>query len=99
MKGIIQIEFDYTHGYLSSYSEVLEDIKADKHMIFTNCLNFFSFDYLGKGYDVIVRKLNGQKIVLSELLENTGVYTDKEIRKAHNVYKMLLAGAIRFRGE
>lgn len=56
----------------------------------TNCLDFFSFD---TECEVKVIKRNGNYILKSELLQNTCIYTEKEIRVSHNIHRMLVAGS------
>jgi hypothetical protein len=73
----------------------------------TYCLDFFSFEYLDMGWDVVMYKNDNKTyemyevIRLSELLdpEKRKQYTDKEIRKSHNVLKMFKAGAFKLKGE
>lgn len=94
----IVILYDYTNRKCRSYMDVKEDIKNNKDVIFTNCLSFFSQTYYHThGYDVIVLKKDCSKIIMSELLSNKHEYTAKWIRREHNLYKMLLAGAFMFK--
>lgn len=96
MKWII-IQWDFSRN-VKSYIEGLELIKKGANEINTNCLNFFSFSYLSREYDVKVVKQNGDYIILSELLtDKENEYTTKEIRWAHNIHKLLLAGALDFK--
>ena len=60
---VIPLDFSNISG-LKSYEEVLKAIEQGKKLIYTNCLDFFSFYYLDKGYDVEVIKKNGEYIVL-----------------------------------
>lgn len=90
----IHIFLDHVPYGTCSYEEVLKRIEEKREVIFTNCTVFFDFDYLDKGYDVIVFS-GGKSIVLSELLGDN-IYTVKHIRRAHNVHKMLMAGALKF---
>jgi hypothetical protein len=96
---MIIIPFDYSDSDKSlSYIEVLESIKKDEKLIITHCLEFFSFFYLDKGYDVKVIKRNGDYILLSELLTDTeNTYTQKQIRKAHNVKRLLTSNSLTFK--
>lgn len=97
MKKII-IQYDYSRGEVLSYIGVLKQIEAGAPLIYTNCLEFFSFTYLDQGYEVEVRNTNGDYIKLSELLEDTkNEYTYKEIRKAHDVRKLLVANHFWFK--
>lgn len=80
-----------------SYAQVNQAIKRGQKSIVTNCLNFACFDYLKKGYEILVVKCEDNTgIVLSELLENNRPYTDKQIREAHNIQKMIIAGGLEF---
>lgn len=83
----------------------LEQVRAlikeqHKGNIITNCLEFAQFDYLDEGYQVEVVRYNEdnqvEKVVLSELLDNNRNYTVKEISRAQNVQKMVVAGALNF---
>jgi len=80
---MINIHFDFTDGSELSYEEGME---AEKDFN-TNCLAFFSFDVKD---DVKVIKKDGSYILKSELL-GTSDYTDREIRLAHNIEKILRA--------
>lgn len=95
---LIIIPFDYNNvENPKSYMETLEAIEKQEGIIYTNCLDFFSFYYLEKGYDVKVVKQNGDFILLSELLTDTeNLYTRKEIRKAHDARRMLIANTFQF---
>lgn len=85
-----------------SYEQVDEAIEKKQPHIITNCLDFACFDILEMhGYDVIVQRWDKDLkqhafIVLSELLENNRPYSDRQIRKAHNIQKMIKAGALYF---
>ena len=97
MKEVI-ILYDYADDTkLASYIEVLKKIKDKDSYIVTNCITFFNFNLLDKGYDVKVVKKNGEYILLSELLHGDSTYTEREIRKTHNVYKMLIADCFSFK--
>ena len=85
-----------------SYEQVLKAIDHEQQSITTYCLDFASFHYLSKGYDIRVFRTddktgNLQMIVLSELLENKRPYSpEKEIRRAHNIPKMIRGQALLF---
>jgi len=87
---MITINFDFTTGNEISYLEG----KEKKTDFTTNCLQFFSFDTPD---NVIVRLKDGRYIDRDELLENTGEYTDKKIRKEHDIRKILVANGFSFR--
>jgi hypothetical protein len=87
--------------------ERVESGLAHYSTILTYCLDFFSFDYLDKGWDVVMYRCDNiidemyEVLRLSELLdpEKRKQYIDKEIRKSHNVLKMFKAGAFKLKGE
>ncbi len=81
---MIHIHYDFTDGTEVSYAEGL--ILGDNFN--TCCLDFFNFDI---EQDVIIIKRDGSKISKNHLLENTGCYTKKEIRKTHDIQKMFKA--------
>lgn len=107
MKKEIRIYLSHKQD-VSSYGEVQCLIDFDTDIINTYCLDFFSWEYYDKGYDVVMLKYNQlepfmyiELIRLSELLdpEKRKQYTDKEIRKSHDVLKMFKAGAFKLKGE
>jgi len=84
---MITIHFDFTDGTEVSYAEGFNLL--NKGIPFsTHCLDFFSFDY----GDVRLVKNDGSYISVQELLKNTGEYTNKQIRKEHNIRKVLGRG-------
>jgi hypothetical protein len=87
---MIVIYFDFTDGTEVSYKEGID--KADNFT--TNCLDFFSFDT--KVDDVVVLRKDGKYISRNKLLLNDGTHTNKEIRKTHNIHKMLVSGSFNF---
>ena len=87
---MITIHFDFTDGTELSYIKGFE--LGDNFT--TCCLDFFSFDT--NVDDVIVLCNDGSKISRNELLLNDGRYTDKQIRKSHNIHRMLVAGSFKF---
>jgi len=86
---MITIHYDFTDGTEVSFIEGKELGDA----FTTNCLNFFNFD---NDVEVIVLKKDGSKISSLKLLENTGLYTEKNIRIVHNIEGMLISGAFNF---
>ena len=88
---MITIHYDYKVGNELSYAEGVE---AGDHFT-TNCLDFFTTD--NPANDVIVLKHNGDYISRNELLAGDTQYTLKEIRRAHNIHKMLVAGSFKFK--
>lgn len=87
----IEVHYDYTSGTEVSYQEGLAIVKQGKGFT-TCCLEFVCSDYL-KTHRVIVITKRRAYIDLEELMDNTGIYTDKEIRPEHNLRKMLVANA------
>lgn len=86
---MITIHIDYIDGTESSYEEgvVLQDNFT------TNCLTFFSNNFT-KCDNVVVVDRHGRSIDRNELMSNKGFrYTNKEMREAHNIYKMLVANS------
>jgi hypothetical protein len=77
-----------------AHDSVIREMRKGTDIIFTHDPWFFQFDTLKEGYDVVVLR-DDKEVVLSELLnpETREKYIQKEIRWAHNVYKMLMAGA------
>ena len=82
----VTIHWDFTDGTELSF---IEGLKAKKDFT-TCCTHFFHFQY--EDFDVTVVKKDGAYINSLELLEgNSGGYTIKGIRKAHNIEKLLIA--------
>jgi len=78
---MITIHFDFTDGTELSYYEGI--LKKDNFK--TNCLDFFQFDT--NVDEVIVVKKNGTKISRNNIQN----HTTKQIRREHNLHKMLVA--------
>jgi hypothetical protein len=95
----INIYVDETDIKVQSHNKVKEMIKDGVNVINTHCLNFFCFDnFLLRNYEVIIHNGEGGYIKISELLGDAKDYgVDKELRKVHNVYKMFIAGAFKFK--
>ncbi len=112
----IRIYLDHKQ-FVKSYNEAKTLIESGVDIIETYCLDFFSFDYLDKGYDVVIynsgikthkdyamlrdlfqERVHIEVLRLSELLdpEKSKKYTNKAIRREHNVLKMFKAGAFEF---
>lgn len=85
-----------------SYEQVLRAIDHQQSNIVTYCLDFASFHYLSKGYEIRVIRNDDKEqsytvINVSELLENKRPYSpEKEIRRAHNIPKMIKGQALLF---
>ena len=84
---MIIIHYDFVLKTEVSYKEglLLEDNFT------TNCLDFFCTDC--KATDVVIINKKGKYISRNELLQNKGNYTNKQIRKEHNILKMFKAGS------
>jgi hypothetical protein len=92
---MIEIYMDYTNDECKPYREVIDAIAHGQTNICTCCTDFFSFSYLDAGYDVkVIWAKDDQTIQMSKLLdpEYSKTWTNKEIRKVHNLHKMLIAG-------
>ena len=88
MNNVITIHYDFTDGTELSYIEGLEC----KVGFTTCCLEFF--DTYNENCTVI--KKDGSQVSVRELMKNTGLHIDKDIRKAHNLRRMLVGNALRF---
>ena len=87
---MIKIHYDFTNGTEVSYQEGL-DLKDN---FTTNCLDFFNFDE--EVDDVIVIDKFGNTLRRNSLLISNP-YIIKEIRKSHNIQKMLKANSFNWR--
>lgn len=87
---MIIINYDFTTGREISY---IEGILLNDNFE-TNCLDFFSFDI---NTEVKVLKKDNSYILKNELLINNTDYCIKEIRKNHNIQKMLKANSFNFK--
>lgn len=98
---VIDIHWDYTSDTDVSYIEGLESLKNNKDFT-TCCLEFIGYYFsLEQNSEIIIRKKNGNYIIVSELYSNTDdikkkYKIQKEIRAAHNIKKMIIAGSISF---
>ncbi len=94
----IMIFWDYTEPECVSYQEGLRLMQKELNFC-TNVLDFFSFSALKQlsGKDIIIYSKDGSYISVMELLTNKGNYTKKEIRPAHNIRKMLVAGSFQWK--
>lgn len=80
---MITILWDFTTGKEVSYQE---GIKL-KDNFTTNCLDFFNMDI--EVDEVLVLRSNGKRISRKNIQQ----HANKEIRKEHNIHKMLVAGS------
>ena len=86
---MIKIHYDFTDGTEVSYKEGMEL----KDGFTTNCLDFFNWDE--ETDDVVVVNHRGNILSRNGLLV-PGAYTIKEIRKTHNIQKMLKANSFKW---
>ena len=89
---MITIHIDFVASNEVSYIEGLELLHNNPQATFnTNCLTFFSNTW---ETNVIVIDRHGRSIDRDELMSNTGYkYTDRQMRKGHNIYNMLISNA------
>jgi len=85
MDQVIEIRWDFTKGDELSYSQG----KECKDDFATNCLEFFSMD----NPCAYVVRMDNKKITVQALLKNDKKHINKEMRKSHNIRKMLVSGA------
>lgn len=78
-------------------NDVYECIYNNVSEISTYDISFFCFDYLLQfDYNVIILSNDGI-LDLWEIYNNVPGYTDREIRPAHNVYKLYKSDAFTFK--
>ena len=87
---MIKIHLDFSTGEEISYLEGKRKLTDFS----THCLQFFNE---ATHDDVVVLRKDGRYILKSELMVGDSFYTDKEIRGAHNITKMLIAAAFKFK--
>lgn len=80
---MIKIHWDFTDGTEVSYIQGIEL----KDNFTTHCLDFFNMDI--EVDDVVVIRNDGLKISR----KNIQNHTNKEIRQAHNIHKMLVSNS------
>jgi YD repeat-containing protein len=83
------------HEDAISYLDVKHAIEQEQVTIHTYCLEFFGSHY--ENYEVVVHNGEGGIIIRSEVLNNVGGYTNKQIREEHNLTKLLLGGCFTFK--
>jgi hypothetical protein len=89
IKRYIFVHWDYSDGTELSYIEGLNS----KTSFTTNVLDFFSFDT--EATDVIITRANDNKEIRRSNIQNYS--PDKEIKKEHNLVKLLKAGTLIFK--
>lgn len=88
---MIIIHWDYSTGSEKSYAEVKQALASHYgQLIHTHVLDFFN---TSTPVPVWVLKEDGSYIDRDELRSGQGEYTPRDIRKEHNIHKMLIAGA------
>lgn len=94
---VINIILDESTGAYMSYFEVLKAIEdGNMSSLYTHCTTFFRPHLLDKVEDVIVYG-GGSKLSLKAVLnDKENKYIFKDIRRAHNTEKILLAGGFIF---
>jgi len=86
---IVRIHVDFTDGTELSY---VESKRATSDFT-TCCLDFFN---IKKEYeDVILVRSDGETLSRNELIDSS-TPCGREIREAHNLHKMLVAGVLGF---
>ena len=85
MNNMIEIHYDFTDGTELSYIEG----KNCRGAFRTNCLEFFSTS----NPNAFIMKKDGGMMSVQDLLRNDGRFIEREIREAHDLRKMLVAGA------
>ena len=88
MQNIV-INYDFKTGKELSYKQALYE-KGDFE---TNCIVFFNREKC----NVTIRRSDGRYINNQEVYSNKYDYTKKEIRTSHNLLKMFIAGAFKWR--
>ena len=87
---MIIIHYDFTDGTEISYVEGLKQ----RDNFNTHCFEFFTVD--DPASDVVVLKENDDFVSRNDLMLNNG-YTNKEMRKAHDIRRMLVGGCFKFK--
>lgn len=84
---MITIHWDFSDGTEVPYMQgkLLEDNFT------THCLDFFNMDE--RADDVVVLRSDGLKISRKNIQE----HSSKEIRKTHNIHKMLISGSFEWK--
>ena len=86
------IEYGIYNGWKET-SEVFAKCPTGLRWVFTTQMGLLSTDLLGRGCRVFVHNSDEEKPL--EICLGSNTWTDKEIRKEHNLFKMWQAGAIR----
>jgi hypothetical protein len=85
---MITIHWDFTDGTEVSYIEG----RNLKDNFTTHCLEFFNMDEPVD--DVVVIKKDGSKIGRKDIQQHS---PEKEIRKEHNIHKMIISGSFEWK--
>lgn len=86
---MIIINYDFVAGDEISYAEGIEKLRNGEDSFNTNCLLFFNTEN-----NAVIFSKSGSYVSVQEILKNDGIYTEKEIRKEHNILKIFLAGGL-----
>lgn len=74
-----------------SHARTITSLKRRESIIHTTCTHFLTFDMMELGYRLFVH-LPGNKIHEIKIGDND--WTDRELRFAHNLERLLYAGAM-----
>ncbi len=88
-QNVITIHYDFATGEELPFHQARKTVKSNNASFSTNCLHFFQSCYINAK---IIRK-DGREMSVKGLLEDASEYTVKDLRRAHNLSKMLIAGA------
>lgn len=76
--------------YCKGWYETKQEIQNNVPRIITTQMGLMSLDLIDKGYQIFVHPAEGDSY---EIKLGSNTCTDKEIRRAHNIFKMWEAGA------
>lgn len=89
---MIKIHYDFSDGTELLLHQAKEALIRGESFT-THCTNFFNTDNL----ECMIVCEDGRYMSVSELLENNkDQYTDKQIRKSHNLEQLFLSGCIKW---
>ena len=87
----IYLNGNYPPDTITNYADTMSAIETGKEIVITTQPHFCSFDWaLDHGYNLCVHMLD-DSVIWPKIGSND--FTDKELRRAHRLEKMLLAGA------
>lgn len=77
--------------------DITSDPETNKRLLYTHNTDFFCFDTLEKGWNVVAKNSRGS-VDLYDLLNSQDMYCEKFIRRSRNApRKLLLAGVLEFK--